>query len=108
MIDLLGSLFHVDMVRKESLLKEIMYFLCDYRIDERVNLFQTINHLDLKFFIMLTAAFVGGMNLFLYSFFGHLAIDFYLNLSDDLFESKWHQFPLNLQKYLIIMMVNSQ
>lgn len=57
---------------------------------------------------MLIAALVGGMNLFLYSFFGHLATDFYLNLSDDLFESKWHQFPLNLQKYLIIMMGNSQ
>lgn len=57
---------------------------------------------------MLIAALVGGTNLFLYSFFGHLATNFYLNLSDDLFESKWHQFPLHLQKYLIIMMGNSQ
>lgn len=54
------------------------------------------------------AAIVGGSNLFLYCYFGHLATDSYLDLSDDLFKLKWHQFPLHLQKYFIMMIENSQ
>lgn len=57
---------------------------------------------------MAIAAVVGASNLFLYCYFGHLATDFYSQISVDLFASKWITFPLNLQKYFILMIGNSQ
>lgn len=46
--------------------------------------------------------------LFLYCFFGKLAIDSFARMADSLFEANWQDLPINLQKYFILMIANSQ
>lgn len=46
--------------------------------------------------------------LFLYCFFGKLATDSYLRIGDLVYESNWQDIPVELQKYLILMIVNMQ
>lgn len=46
--------------------------------------------------------------LFLYCFFGKLATDSYLRMGDLVYESNWQDIPVELQKYLILMIVNMQ
>lgn len=46
--------------------------------------------------------------LFLYCFFGKLATDSYLRIGDLVYESNWQDIPVELQKYLILMIFNMQ
>lgn len=49
-----------------------------------------------------------AFNLFLYCYFGHLATECYLEMADCLYESQWHNYPLKLQKYLLLTIQNAQ
>lgn len=48
------------------------------------------------------------MNIFLYCFFGSLATKSFEKMNDSLFECDWFELPVNLQKYFIIMIQNTQ
>lgn len=51
---------------------------------------------------------VSMANLFLYCYFGKMATDSYLKMTKSLYESNWIDHPVQLQKYLILMIGNMQ
>lgn len=58
--------------------------------------------------MLLFAIFDGTLCLFLYCYFGKLATDSFVNMADCLYESRWQNLSIDLQKYLVIMMANAQ
>lgn len=46
--------------------------------------------------------------LFLLCFFGKLAHENFLNMSDCLFECNWLVYPINIKKYILFMIMNTQ
>lgn len=48
------------------------------------------------------------LNLFVLCFFGKMATESFENMNDCLFESNWTEYPIQLQKYFILMIGNSQ
>lgn len=46
--------------------------------------------------------------LFVYCYFGKLATESFLNMSDGLYQSNWFKLPVNLQKYFVPMIQNTQ
>lgn len=69
---------------------------------------QQLKHIDFSFVILLMTILVGASNLFLWCFFGKLATDSFKEMTDCLYECNWQDFPIDLQKYFILMIANSQ
>lgn len=49
-----------------------------------------------------------GMLMFPYCYFGKIATDSFIDMSDCVYEMNWGNLPAKLQKYLIIMIANMQ
>lgn len=60
--------------------------------------------------IILVVIMVGAatVSLFVYCFFGKLASKSYEDMAVCIFEANWQQLPLDLQKYLILIIGNMQ
>lgn len=54
------------------------------------------------------AAIAGLTNLFVYCYFGDMATTSFAQMSAELYKSNWEQLPVKLQKYLILMIRNTQ
>lgn len=54
------------------------------------------------------AIVVSSSNIFLYCYYGKYSTESYEKMADILFESKWIKYPIYLQKYLILMITNTQ
>lgn len=48
------------------------------------------------------------MILFCFCYFGKLATDSFGQMTNCLFECKWVEFPIDVQKYILLMIMNSQ
>lgn len=64
--------------------------------------------MDANFAIILAGFLTSGANLFVYCFFGKLATESYDEMATALFESNWQVLPINLRKYVILMIGNAQ
>lgn len=64
--------------------------------------------MDANFAIIFVGFLTSGANLFVYCFFGKLATDSYGEMATCLFESNWQVLPIDLRKYLILMIGNAQ
>lgn len=62
----------------------------------------------MEFYAFVSGVISGCVNLFLYCYYGHLATESYLMISDRLYESNWYNRPLKFQKFLIVMIQNAQ
>lgn len=67
-----------------------------------------IRHGDINLVIVVMAAVVMAASLFLYCFFGILASENFERMADCLYESNWFEFPIKSQKYIWIMIFNTQ
>lgn len=67
-----------------------------------------MKHPDFSAFLVFVAISYGLSSLFVYCFFGKMATESYVQMADCLFDSKWFELPLQLQKYFIIMIKNAQ
>lgn len=54
------------------------------------------------------AIMVSGINLFVYSYFGHGANETHMEISDCFFQSEWFYLPCYLQKYFVLIIANAQ
>lgn len=54
------------------------------------------------------AVCVSLFTLFLYCFYGKIATESFENMADCLFEANWEILPIQLQKYVVIMIGNAQ
>lgn len=48
------------------------------------------------------------LTLFAYCYFGKLATQSFEDMADAFYESNWQNLPINLQKYMILMIANAQ
>lgn len=58
--------------------------------------------------LAMTTASVTVTNLLIYCFFGKLATESFAKMSDCVYNMDWHELPIGLQKYLILMIANMQ
>lgn len=58
--------------------------------------------------MLLMITVVSTSLLFFYCYFGKIATDSLEGMADCLFESNWHELPIELQKYFLIMIGNAQ
>lgn len=64
--------------------------------------------MDFTIFQVLIGISMSIFNLFVYCYFGMLASESFENIADCLYEMNWHELPLDLQKYFVIMIGNAQ
>lgn len=57
---------------------------------------------------MLFGVALSGSILFFYCYFGQNATDYYLEMADCVFESKWYLQPIEFQKYSLNIIQNAQ
>lgn len=67
-----------------------------------------MKHVDGKIFLMLLAILVSALSMFLYSFFGQLTKETYMDIVDVYYESNWLNLPLDLKKSFVVMIANAQ
>lgn len=67
-----------------------------------------VKHLDVNIVFILNALIVASLTLFLYCYHGVLATNCFLNYSDCLFELPWYHLPVKFQKYVFLMISNTQ
>lgn len=73
-----------------------------------ISFFQIVQHFDLSIGILCFCVFVSGSNLFLYCYFGGRATIDIVSYANILFESSWYKLPIELQKFIIVMIANGQ
>lgn len=59
-------------------------------------------------FNLLTAFLTITLNLFFYNYYGGRSTQNFLDMSNLLFESKWHILPTHFQKYYLLMIASAQ
>lgn len=65
--------------------------------------FKQFQHLDIGILFIMGVAVSDALSPFLFCFFGKMATDCYINMSDSLFQSNWYILPIELQKCFIVM-----
>lgn len=58
--------------------------------------------------ILVLSASISMLNLLLYCYFGKMATESFEKMSDCVYELNWQVLPINLQKYILIMIINMQ
>lgn len=61
---------------------------------------------EIGFIVIVTT--ISATNLYLYCYFGKSATDSFKGMADCLYECQWQALPVNLQKYLILMIESAQ
>lgn len=69
---------------------------------------QQIQHPGFELIVILSAFLSELVNLFSRCYFGKMATESYENMADSLFKCNWYDLPTKLQKYIIIMIGNTQ
>lgn len=97
------TVFYMDLVIKNFI--EIQSYVLSVQlvnIIDQLNLQQT-QHPSLEALILLISASISMLNLLLYCFFGRLATESYMKMSECMYEMKWYRLPNRLQKYFILI-----
>lgn len=76
-------------------------YRCDYS-------FQQLHEMGSDITVLLVAFIVCIANPLMYCFFGQMATESYAKMAQCSFECNWQQLPLDLQRYLVLMMANAQ
>lgn len=110
MLMMAGAVFQIELVRFVFYSHNISYFLFTSQLTKfmKTYLFQRFKEIDLEITIIFMGFLMGLSNLFLYCYFGKLATDSYKEMADSLYEVNWHELPIELQKYFVLMIANTQ
>lgn len=71
-------------------------------------IFQQLQNINSDIIMMVVAASVGMSNLFIYCYFGEMATEYFKRMSNCLYQSEWEALPVELQKYFVVMIANTQ
>lgn len=75
----------------------------------KTNLFQRFTQIDFEMAIILSGVLISLSNLFLFCYFGKVTTDSFEKMAACLYsEVDWSELPVELQKYLILMIANVQ
>lgn len=67
-----------------------------------------MQHIDFNLGILIVAVLTSAANLFVYCYYGKIASDSYVKMADYMFESNWQPLSVDLQKYFILLIGNTQ
>lgn len=71
--------------------------------------FQQLGHIDLTMVIIILSVSINLSNLLIYCYFGKWASESYEKMCDCVFFNlNWHKFPIESQKYILVMITNMQ
>lgn len=71
-------------------------------------MFQQTRNLNADIIMVISNSSNGLLNIFIYCYFGKSATDSYAKMTDYLMQLEWYEYPNGLQKYLILMIANTQ
>lgn len=96
------AIFHLDLV-----------FIASFEFDyiatlEFINKFQQVQHTNSGLGLVIIAVVVSAANMFVYCFYGKMATESFEQMSSCLYESNWKELSVDLQKYMMLMIQNSQ
>lgn len=102
------SIFYLDLVRLHS--KIIIHFWCHEKciFFDQIFVLQEFQHIDVNLVSVVIAFAIGMINALVYCYFGEMAIGSHEKMHDSVFDLKWYQLPIAIQKYLILMAGNMQ
>lgn len=101
-----STIFNLDLVSVGSRFRgEIK---STWSMDFSLEYFQQLKDIDFAFIPLIIAFMCGILNLFVYCFFGVMATQSYEDMADCLYDSKWQELPIDLQKYIMLMIQNMQ
>lgn len=69
---------------------------------------QAMKHLDLNVLLLIIAFQMATGIVFLYCFTGSMATEQFFRYGNVSFESDWYKFPIELQKYVLLIIANAQ
>lgn len=69
---------------------------------------QKVHDINFDILLLMIALSTSGLSLLLFCFFGKMATESYERMSISLFESDWKNLSIYLQKYVLLMIRNSQ
>lgn len=64
--------------------------------------------MDMGVILGIMTTIMGTGNIFLYCFVGTLTTDIFARYADFSYESVWYKIPVELQKYLLLVVVDAQ
>lgn len=86
-----------------------MQLTCFIHLWKKNSLLKASKHLNLNTIIPMALTFAAGItNLLLYCYLGKTVTESYSKYAECLYELNWTQLPIDLQKYLIVMIQNAQ
>lgn len=100
--------FEIDMVALIDISTDVFEFITFAYFIKWTVFFQQIQQMNYDISIFVIAICVDSSNPFLYCYFGQLTTESYETIGQHLFESDWQKLPVNLQKYIFLMIQNMQ
>lgn len=70
--------------------------------------FQLMQNIGFGILFVLMLVSINILNLFLYCFFGKMATDSFKEMSICLYKTNWQNLPIDLQKFVVLMIGNAQ
>lgn len=70
--------------------------------------FQLMQNIGFGIMFVLMLVSINILNLFLYCFFGKMATDSFKEMSICLYKTNWQNLPVDLQKFVVLMIGNAQ
>lgn len=67
-----------------------------------------MQHPDIGLGFLMIAAIVNTSGIFVYCYFGRIASDSYMEMSNCLYDSNWQKLSISSQKYILLMIQNTQ
>lgn len=98
-----ATYFEMELVRHEFI-KRFVFFFWAILIDFS----QVIMKADFKVLLVSLAVFLSTGVVFIYCFMGTFTTEQFLLYADISYESMWYKFPVKLQKYLALILADSQ
>lgn len=98
------SHFVLETVRKSSLcfiISRIKLLLISFQ-------FQLIKSMDIRVFVIIFSTLTSIFFIFLYCAVGSFVTNQFLRYADITYESIWYEFPIDLQKYLVLIIADAQ
>lgn len=69
---------------------------------------QTLGNFNYSMMVLCSIFSICVLNMFCYCYYGGRTTQQFMDMADTVFESKWNHLPINLQKFIFLMIINAQ
>lgn len=83
-------------------------FWLNFKLIGNLHVFQQWQQFDFTVATVIATTSIGMSTLLIYCYFGKLATESYMMMSDCVFNMEWYEQPIELQRHFILMIRNMQ